>query len=236
MKPPAAGTAGRWIASWSSAAAAYAERWAELNQVSRLLPVFVAAVIAASPCAISGAWPEEASVRMGLPQTTEGELDMRVWVGGGNMHPFTMYRLRKAGTEVQGQKFVWDEFLHSDDPATDRMFRKERRDMLQLLRREYCGRSLHVTDDFAWCEVSSSAAIDWPAVLADLRPERLWQLPEQDSLGPTTCSVMDGVGVGIEMVAGSREHHVVYWNPGQCCPWSECKDAQEVLEIVQRIH
>ena|SRR5436309_788257 len=62
-------------------------------------------------------WPEEASVGMGLAKTAPGNLDLRIWVGGGVLSPFFLYRIRTTGAGVVGEVIAWAHFNHSDDPG-----------------------------------------------------------------------------------------------------------------------
>lgn len=187
------------------------------------------------PIVRSAEWSDDVAQRMGLPVPAEGSSEIRVWVGGGVVRPFYLYRFRAMGPGVQGERVVWTEASHADDSHTERILERENRRILQLLRREYCGRSLQQKGDLAWCSSPPRGSTDWNAAFRDLQELDLSMLPPQESLGARPCDLFDGIGVGIETFWWGQRNHVVYWNPEQCCPWSECERAAEALKRVEQI-
>ena len=206
----------------------------QMRQISILLALL--AVVAGSPPLVCSAWPEGVAEKLGLPVKTNGDLEVRVWLGGGVAHPFKLYRIQETNTTVSGARFVWDRLGTLPTPFTPRELRKAHARTERLIRKHFCGRSLQRAEDIVWCEIAIKNTPDWRTLLARLDPDRIRDLPPQETLGSAECFVADGTIVGIEVIKGDRYVHVTYSNPQACCPWPECRVMENVMETLEQVY
>ena len=180
---------------------------------------------------LAGDWPQEVAEAMGLPSRTDGALEVRIWVGGGITLPFDLYRIQSKNSTISAEHLYW---LDLPRLGSGELMEDEARDERRWYRK-LCHGKFQELNGVIWCSVPFPRPLDWPAILKSIEVERLWSLPPQNSLGDPPCVVVDGVGVAIELVQGDRYRHVVYWNPGECCPWKECDVANQVLKVCNEL-
>jgi len=173
----------------------------------------------------AGEWPESIADAMGLPHRTNGSLEVRIWVGGGISLPFHLYRIHSDHSIVSGEHFYWCDLPRS---GSGKIMQDDARDERRWYAKQFCRNGMHETNGVIWCS-SPLTGVDWSHLLKSIDVDKLWSLPPQASLGVAPCEIVDGVGVGIQLLEGQRYQSVVYWNPGQCCPWKECEVANKVL-------
>jgi hypothetical protein len=165
---------------------------------------------------------------MGLPNRTDGALEIRVWVGGGITLPFDLYRIQSNNSTVSAEHLYW---LDLPRWGSGEIMKDEARDERRWYRRDYCHGDIQEMNGVIWCSVPFRRPVEWSAILKSIDVDQLWSLPTQESLGDPPCKIIDGVGIGIELVQGDRYRSFVYWNPGECCPWKECDVANHVLRV-----
>jgi hypothetical protein len=195
-------------------------RLARISSITLVLALSTGLVLA-------GDWPQEVAKSMGLPSRTDGALEVRIWVGGGITLPFDLYRIQSKDSTISAEHLYW---LDLPRLGSGELMEDEARDERRWYRK-LCHGKVQELNGVIWCSVPFPRPLDWSAILKSIEVERLWSLPPQNSLGDPPCAVVDGVGVAIELVQGDRYRHVVYWNPGECCPWKECDVANHVLKV-----
>ncbi len=184
----------------------------------------LALVVAAAACGmVLGSWPSFDAELMGLPMTTDGPLEIRVWEGGGIARPYFLTRIHVEKERVVVDVYAWGESL--EDAAEDRRLRS-------FYGRHYCGNRISRAKGVFWCQVEHHELGAPEAVFAALNVDELWRLAAQDTLGDPPCVVEDGTNYGIELVQRDRRRHFVYANPDQCCPWTQCAFIVEFLKMV----
>src|SRR5260221_11210179 len=69
----------------------------------------IACILVFAPCGlIESAWPpDNAAPELGLPSSTEGEVEIRVWLGGGALEPSELYRVIKLNGVVTVERIAW---------------------------------------------------------------------------------------------------------------------------------
>src|SRR6266566_7346170 len=194
--------------------------------IVRRLVVSLVVLMGAS-LASAAEWPESIAEAMGLPHRTDGSLEVRIWVGGGITLPFDLYRIRSDTSIVSGEHFYWCDRPRS---GSGKIIQDDARDERRLYHKQYCRQGMRETNGVIWCS-SPLEGVDWSQTLKSIDVDALWSLPQQATLGAAPCQVVDGVGVGIELLQGEQYRSIVYWNPGQCCPWKECVVANRILTI-----
>jgi hypothetical protein len=172
---------------------------------------------------------------MGLKFSSGATVEVRVWVAQGIFRPYMLYRVWQSSAAVSGEVIAWDQLVHSNDPHTEALTRKDDKKAERQLRRNTCGDRLKKNGDVLWCTTETLATFDWSLVLQDLRPDKLRNLRDGSAIGPRPCRVEDGVVLAIDVIDNAGATHVTYSNPGYCCPWDECAFASQVLAVVDRI-
>jgi hypothetical protein len=199
--------------------------------LSRLL---ILLVLAFQPCAAAASWPApETRDAMGLPTVNDGDLEIRVWLGGGVLQPYDLYRIRKSPQGVTGELIAWSEVTQpQEDLDTAKEARRENAAMRKLLQKEHCASELHETSTVMWCVAKTRRHPKWHILLDDLMPEELWKLPD-DLIRDCGAIRVDGEIIAIELVEGSRYHAVSYDNPDFCCSQVACALANHVRYVLK---
>ena len=164
--------------------------------------------------------------------TTEGGLEIRVWLGAGVVRPYDLFRIRQSAEGVTGELIAWSEVTQPQENLyTPKEARRENASMHKLLRTDYCASEIHETPVLMWCPAKIKHQPNWPILLDDLMPEELWKLPEniQRDCGWTR---FDGETLTIELIQGSRYHSVTYDNPDFCCSDLACAIANHVRYVL----
>ena len=167
-------------------------------------------------------WPDQSASAMGLPPSSDGRLEVRVWLGGGIAHPFRLIRVWETEDGAAGEKLVW----------TTSKGKRIRR----LMNREYCSTALESEGDLAWCRVGLSRHIDWQLFLKDLQPSELWALAPAPHYPERECLVEDGETVAVQVIQGDEYHAVAYSNPEWCCRTPGCAFIDHVRNVVNRLN
>ena len=182
-------------------------------------------------CSLSFAWSRDsATAEMGLPTTTDGGLEIRVWLGGGVTRPHFIYRIRETPGGPTGEVIAFTEVTHAYPRQYDEKgARKRNKRARRFLKKHYC--DPNTTENYFWCRPPIKSDVLWSIFLRDLMPERLWDLPV-DLARDCGWLMEDGYSVTIEVIAGDRSHSVSYGNPNFCCPDVACAIANHARAVV----
>ena len=178
--------------------------------------------------------PPDLSTALGLPSTTSGGVDVRVWVGG----PFTtatLYRIFESNGAAAVERYEWAEISHEErDLRTAKEARHENRDNRRLLKKYYCHSAPRETDSYMWCQVPLKTNKPWSVLLNDMLPDELWKLPDDKDLDRQCGWVQfGGTIVSIELLSGDRHHAVTYFHPDFCCSHVACAIVNHVRHLVE---
>ncbi len=190
-------------------------------------------------CSSTTSWsqwpPANLAEEIGLPTSTDGGVEIRVWLGGGVTIPESLYRIVESKGIVRVERLAWAE-LHQEEEglSTAKDAARDNAQNRRFLNRHVCGNTLKETAHYFWCQEPLKSTGDgrWSVVFKDLLPEELWNLPDNID---RNCgwTEFDGEAVGIDILSGTRHHSVVYFNPDFCCPNVACAIANHVRRVVE---
>jgi len=192
-------------------------------------------MISMPPCVAQDAyWPPACVVEeMNLPTSTDGALEVRVWLGAGLARPYTLYRVRQTPEGVSGSRIAWTDRSHLFNALyTEKSARRQTSRDRRFLEKHYCEAETTQSANVMWCDWPIDREVLWDVLLDDLLPEQLWTLPAKI---PRDCggAMEDGEAVGIEVIQGNRRHAVTYGNPDFCCADVACAIANHVRQVLR---
>src|SRR5262247_3909800 len=179
--------------------------------------------------------PEDAATELPLLPPSEGDVEIRVWLGGGVTQPSELYRVKKAGQTVEVEAISWAPVVHAvKDVYTERQAHRETRKLRQFMEKYGTGCKVTQTTHFLWCKLPVNAQGAWSVLFDDLMPDELWALPTELT---RNCGWVqdDGEIVRIDILSGDRLHSVSYGNPDFCCHDVPCAIADHVRRVVRNI-
>ncbi len=190
-----------------------------------------------SVCASAQAEKPDVAEELGLPMSTSGGREVRVWLGGGMVRPYDLYRVFETGHGVSGEHIVWVEATYVEGSEGQEAGEdSETQKMRAVLREGLCKEAAAIsnTPHYLFCRVALGPNIPWGVTFADLLPDQLWRLADKP-VRNCGWSMTDGESVGIEILQGKRRHEVTYSNPEFCCPNVSCAIADHARDVVRHI-
>lgn len=182
--------------------------------------------------------------RVTLP---EGIEELRVWGGFGLAVPHRLLRLTRRESGVQGELVLWRELR--EHPVSASVFQPFVAEMRRVAGRRGCGEGNIGTrwvshgahgrrSGRGWvfaCRVDYVAApSDWSALRTRLHELGIHELPDPSTLPQMQVSVVDGVSLEVEILAGSHYRSYTYRAPYlQAGPKAEVAD--RILDLVQTL-
>ena len=142
------------------------------------------------------------------------ERELRLWDGGWG-DPQYLLRLRKQGTRVEGQLFLWWDWSESYE---SRAFEERTRQWVQHayscgpIAQTVSGPPTNRKRTFV-CEARFRNHPDWSEVLRRLEENRVWTLPDASALPSDGMVTTDGWGISGEVKIGTRYRTYEYVNP-----------------------
>jgi hypothetical protein len=177
-------------------------------------------------------WPPEGAVaELGLPSSTDGGVEIRVWLGGGVFQLEDLYRVVESGEVVSVYRIAWTP-KQPDPLLPPKEAEREATRLRKSMAKEVCFGELKETASYLWCHRPIEHKGQWSILLKDLLPAEIWTLPNEPE---RNCGSrrFDGEFVAIQILQGQRHHEVSYANPEFCCPHVACAIANHVRALVR---
>jgi hypothetical protein len=183
------------------------------------------------------AWPPKFTAsEIGLPDHPKLGTEIRVWLGGGVVHPYDLYRIYENEQGITGEHIAWTKVQKTDawkPPRSQDEVDKDNAGMIAFMKDQVCKGQVEKTSEIIFCRIIIESTVIWKVVAQDLMPSQIWKLPEKikRDCGSTT---FDGEIVTIEILNSTERHIVEYDNPDFCCSEIPCAIANHIREVVRR--
>lgn len=181
--------------------------------------------------------PARTSAEIGLPEKPNIGTEIRVWLGGGVIHPYDLYRIFQGEEGMTGEHIVWTEMQKADDwspPRSAEEVKSENDKTKAFMEDNYCQDAVMQTSDIQFCKAKIESTVHWDVIAKDLMPAQLWKLPEKIERD-NRWATFDGEIVTIEIADANKHHIVQFDNPDFNCAELACAIANHVREVVRGI-
>ena len=180
-------------------------------------------------------WPPPGAAKeLGLPDRPKVGGEIRVWLGGGIVRPYDLYRFCETPGGTTGEHISWTEIEEPGGTRSAEDAKQWNNDMRAHLKDVACHSDPRTSEHYMFCAHPADATKPWNVVVKDLMPAELWKLPEELDRKCGWIS-SDGEIVTIEILTATRRHVVQYDNPDFCCSEIPCAIADHVRAVVRRI-
>jgi hypothetical protein len=178
--------------------------------------------------------PPDAARELGLPDRPKSGGEIRVWLGGGVVRPYDLYRFCETPGGTTGEHISWTEIETAGATRNAKDAKQWNDEMRTHLKDFACHVEASASEHYMFCAHPVDPMKPWHIVVKDLMPAELWKLPEKLN---RRCDWMttDGEIVTIEILTAKRRHVVTYDNPDFCCSELPCAIADHVRNVVRGI-
>ena len=124
-------------------------------------------------------WPApDAARELGLPDRPKSGGEIRVWLGGGVVRPYDLYRFCETPEGTTGEHISWTE-IEKPGGAHNAEDAKQWNDEMRVhLKDIACHTDASTSEHYMFCAHPTDLK-PWDVVVKDLMPAELWKLPEK---------------------------------------------------------